>query len=352
MLIKQLTFTRFIAALIIVLFHYGTLAFPFDKGMLNHFAQNGPFAVSFFFCLSGYILTQVYYQSDFVKINIKQYLSKRFARIYPVYFLALILTLALGFFINNSAPKGSSIILQLFALHAWVPGICLEINYPAWTISVEMFFYLSFPFLLNFFQKQTNFKLYIIAFTIWLISLITRIILVAFLNQSGEVWNQFVFFNPVFHLNAFIFGMVASIVSKRNFRSFNYAKYFNSFILITATFLIFIVNSTDNIFLPWGHSGLYSPLFVIIILGLHANRNFFIKTISLPIFMFLGEISFGIYILQHPVYLLFEYITKNMTIEPTTAFYLFLAVLILIASMVYLFIEKPARIWFNQNLKY
>ncbi len=350
MLIKQLTFTRFLAALIIVLFHYGSSAFPFNHGMLNHFIQNGPFAVSFFFCLSGYILSQVYYQTNFVKINIRQYLSKRFARIYPVYFLAFIFTLALGIFFNNSTPKGLSIILQLFALHAWFPGICLEINYPAWTISVEMFFYLSFPFLLNFFQKQTNLKIYIIAFIIWLLSLITRIVLVTVPTQGSEIWNQFVFFNPVFHINAFIFGMAASIVVKRNYDSFNYAKYFNSLVLLIVTILIFIVISTDNIFLPWGHSGLYSPLFVVIIISLHANSNFLTKTISMPIFMFLGEISFGIYILQHPIRILFELITKNLIINQTLSFYLFLALLISISSIIYVFIEKPARIWFSQKL--
>lgn len=47
--IRQLTFTRFLAALTIIVFHYGQDSFPFNNGLLHQFAKEGAFAVSFFF---------------------------------------------------------------------------------------------------------------------------------------------------------------------------------------------------------------------------------------------------------------------------------------------------------------
>lgn len=150
--IPQLTFLRFIAAILVVVFHYAPQSlFPS--------AYSAPLAISavnFFFFLSGTVLSFNYFDSS--KIEFKKFVLKRLARIYPVYLLALILTLVFGMLFNNSYPRGLSIILQIFGVQAWVPGFSSGLNYPGWTISVEFFFYGTFPFIIPLLSRLSRIK--------------------------------------------------------------------------------------------------------------------------------------------------------------------------------------------------
>ena len=56
MKLEQLTFTRYIAALSVVFFHYGAWVFPANIPWLNPILAAGPIAVSYFYVLSGFIM--------------------------------------------------------------------------------------------------------------------------------------------------------------------------------------------------------------------------------------------------------------------------------------------------------
>lgn len=342
--IKQLTFTRFVAAFIIILFHYGHSAIPFDSGLFGHFAKEGAFSVSYFFCLSGYILAHVYYKDDNTLINKKVFFIKRFARIYPIYLIGFLAALISGIVLLNVLPKGYSIILQLLGFHVWVPGICLEINYPGWSLSAELFFYLSFPFLMNIFKKLSNRKLVIVTLVIWALSTISHILLVKMSDNSMK-WGEFILFNPLFNINAFVFGMASSIVLKRRIHKLEINNFLSSSIFLVFCLILFLIIATDNFILPWGHNGLFAPLFVLIIISLQLNSGIISKLFSLRPLVFLGEISYGIYILQHPVRLWFEEMTKNYHIGKSSIFYLYLLILILVSAIIYICVERPVRKW-------
>ena len=333
--IKQLTFTRFIAAFTIVLFHYGQSAIPFDSGLLGHFAKDGAFSVSYFFCLSGYILAHVYCKEDCSLINKKAFFLKRFARIYPIYFIGFIVVLLSGILFFNAAPKGYSIILQVLGLHAWFPGLSLEINYPGWSLSVELFFYLCFPFLINFFSRISTKKVILFALAIWILSGISHILLVKQTLHHTAQWEEFIIFNPLFHINAFIFGMAACVVLKRNQDKFQLSNFLSSSIFIITCLILFFIIATDNFFLPWGHNGLFSPIFILLIISLQLNAGVIAKLFSLRPMVFLGEISFGIYILQYPVRMWFEEAFQNSHLTKTSTFYLYVLILIAVAGTTY-----------------
>lgn len=94
--IKPLTSLRFFAALAVLLFHSGSSAL-ISTGLVPapvaNFLRNGDLGVSFFFILSGFILTFVYYGKLGSGRRLMSYARARFARIYPVYALALVLML-------------------------------------------------------------------------------------------------------------------------------------------------------------------------------------------------------------------------------------------------------------------
>ncbi|MFL5762671.1 MAG: acyltransferase family protein [Bacteroidia bacterium] len=350
MKVDQLTFTRFAAAIIVVIFHYGLKSAPFNNGILHDFMNQGGDAVSYFFCLSGYILAQVYYEGDSTALSKRTFFIKRFARIYPLYFLGFAAALITGLITAGVLPMGYSIILQMLGLHAWVPGIMLEINYPAWSVSVELLFYACFPFLLSLFAKRSG--RYIINFTlaIWTISTIIFILLVPNLREEAMI--EFTLFFPLLHLNAFIFGVAANIILKRRFSTIRVSPTISTLVFSAAIILLFFIMGTYNVLVPFLHNGLLAPIFMLMIISLHVNTGFLSRIFSLRPLVFLGEISYGIYVLQHPVRMWFEQIIVKYGLELTETFkfYSFVIVLVFAASVAYFFIERPCRRWITERI--
>ena len=100
MQLDQITFTRFIAALTVVFFHYGQNVFPANIPFLFENVTAGPIAVGYFYVLSGFIMAIAYFHTDKNKrrdFNKTKYWVARFARIYPVYLVALLLIAAAKF---------------------------------------------------------------------------------------------------------------------------------------------------------------------------------------------------------------------------------------------------------------
>src|SRR5437763_10072877 len=143
--LKALTSVRFFAALHVALYH---LVRPFDLwGPLAPLFSSGYVAVSFFFLLSGFILTYSHaLEYERGKGNPTKFYVARFARIYPVYLLT---TLAAGWIMRGQFDKPIHIVAflaDLLALQTWSVRTANFFNIPAWSISTEAFFYFVFPF--------------------------------------------------------------------------------------------------------------------------------------------------------------------------------------------------------------
>ena len=146
MQLDQITFTRFIAALSVVFFHFGNQVFPLNIPLLDNVMKAGPIAVNYFYLLSGFIMAIAYYRPDSTKsFNIKSYWLARFARIYPVYLIAFLLIAVTKL---NEPDITTSLLLNASLLQSWIPDYALSLNSPGWSLSVEAFFYLCFPVLL------------------------------------------------------------------------------------------------------------------------------------------------------------------------------------------------------------
>ena len=149
MRIEQLNFTRFIAAISIVIYHYGKEVSIFYNDYTSFIFRQANVGVSYFFILSGFIMIIAYGTRE--KINFLKYLNNRFARIYPVYLLAILLILGIKLFKNIDKID---LILNLSMLQSWIHNKALTLNYPGWSLSVELFFYLTFPLLFNYFYSK------------------------------------------------------------------------------------------------------------------------------------------------------------------------------------------------------
>ncbi|MEZ0112429.1 peptidoglycan/LPS O-acetylase OafA/YrhL [Catenulispora sp. EB89] len=148
--LPSLTALRFDAAFMVFIYHSNYLgAFrntrvQKDYGFVTNSA--GAVGVSFFFVLSGFVLTWVAKPAD-TKV---QFWRRRFLKIFPNH--AVIWLVMVGML----AVSGTRIMVEpaaanLFLVNSWVPNmnnLLYAVNGVTWSLSAEIVFYLLFPFLI------------------------------------------------------------------------------------------------------------------------------------------------------------------------------------------------------------
>ncbi len=155
--LPSLTGLRGAAALWVVFFHlFPLLGRLFHANLDLLWVREGYLGVDVFFILSGYILFHVY-ASDFKRYGIRehiQFLTIRLARIYPLHFavmlcFALAVWLVPGLAAQNTFPRYS---VRAFLIAMALLQNCYRYpliwNSPAWSLSAEWFAYVLFPGLL------------------------------------------------------------------------------------------------------------------------------------------------------------------------------------------------------------
>lgn len=340
MRIEQLTFTRFIAAIAIVVFHDGLDIFPFHFPGIQTVFMNAYSGVSYFFILSGFVMVIAYSRKRDTPLRYSTYYINRFARIYPAYFIALMMVVFL--FLVTGKPVGAvSFASGLLLLQAWIPGHAVTLNVPGWSLSVELFFYLLFPWLFNFFYRKND-NLLSGAIAVLFIWLGTQAISAVGpgLFSPGPVTKDLFFYHPLIHINEFLVGNIAALYFLKHRDTLQNRNYDVVIILVLVLLTVFIlVNPSLNI-----HNGLLAVFFVPLIVLLSMNNGVLTRFFVRPGMVLLGEISFGIYIYQKPVkYYLYKIYSELGIEQKELCFYGFLAALILFSYFSYRYIETPLR---------
>lgn len=146
--LDALTGARFVAAFLVFLFHIATLSLFVPESWLARALPlltktAGAVGVSFFFVLSGFVLTWSARPND----TYRGFLRRRLVKIYPNHLVTF--AVAMLIFAAAATPPGVS-LLNAMLLHAWVPDVevFLSVNGPSWSLACEVVFYLMFPLLL------------------------------------------------------------------------------------------------------------------------------------------------------------------------------------------------------------
>lgn len=336
MRIEQLTFTRFLAALGVVYYHFGKDTALYKFELLTSLFAQANVAVSYFFILSGFVMTVAYQNKNLSPLG---YYQNRFARIYPLFFFALMLFL-LSQYLSKNSINLYEVFVHLFALQAWIPGYPLSLNFTGWSLSVEFFFYLLFPFLTKYyFDKTTNTKLSLGVILFWFASQIVLIMgLHCFHNSYQSNIHDVLYFNPLMHLNEFLIGILgAKIYLYLNAKG----RFTYSWLVILLCCVLFYVMINYHIPYISYHNGFLGIVFLPLIIFLSLDKSLISKIFTLKPFVFLGEISYGIYILQVPVYILAQQIFDKLGLAYSFNRYLF--VLLAFSSLSFMLIERPLR---------
>jgi peptidoglycan/LPS O-acetylase OafA/YrhL len=113
------------------------------------FGYLGIWGVNCFFLLSGYLLGRPYIamllDPKRKMPSIKLFYLRRFLRIYPLYAVGIILSIAAGYLVDRSLPSAFDVTAHLLMLHTLTEATATSINGPMWTMSVDAEFYLVLP---------------------------------------------------------------------------------------------------------------------------------------------------------------------------------------------------------------
>lgn len=169
----------------------------------------GNYGVMFFFVLSGFVLTW----SASRQVSAHTFWVRRFARIYPAHFVALLV--AIPVFYSFSPDPAQSwvkpvdvgiLLLSVFLIQAWwrAPAILFSGNPAAWTLTCEAFFYSLHPLLNRGLRVLRLRGTFIAALAVVAIAFLWRALSVAW----PDVFSGLPL--PITRLNEFAIGMCAA----------------------------------------------------------------------------------------------------------------------------------------------
>ncbi|MEU1408774.1 acyltransferase [Streptomyces sp. NPDC005728] len=145
--LPSLTGMRWVAALLVFGLHVNNFGyFGGDAGQIVFWGFGaGASGVSFFFVLSGFVLTWSARPRD----SALAFWRRRIARIYPVHLVTLAVALVMAYTLAHQArPTPKQALANVLLLHSWWQPWWQTLNPVSWSLACEAFFYAAFPLLI------------------------------------------------------------------------------------------------------------------------------------------------------------------------------------------------------------
>jgi peptidoglycan/LPS O-acetylase OafA/YrhL len=228
-----------------------------------------------------------------------------------------------------------------------VPQAALAWNSPAWSLSVEAFFYLLFPLLLARLATWQNRKLAIAVVVCLVVTFSLSIAYIIFqpdgvalvsAESNDLTWLNVLRFNPLARLPEFIMGACCGFLFLRTSIARKWAT--PLFATGTLAFVVVVIFS-PRIPYPLLHNGLLAPAFAAIIYGI-ALRPAWARLMETRTLILLGDASYSLYLL-HP-FVLFAYFGPNgVRHHGALGRIVGFALPVAASILVYLGVEQPAR---------
>lgn len=142
----------------------------------SHFFKNGDLGVSFFFVLSGFLITYLLLKEKEIsgKVNIRNFYLRRVLRIWPLYFLIVATCILVLPMFGNYLPKFFPLDVSINDINKWLyltftgnfdyiyNGINNVLIGVLWSVSVEEQFYLFWPLIVAFIPTKHLLKAFIL----------------------------------------------------------------------------------------------------------------------------------------------------------------------------------------------
>jgi peptidoglycan/LPS O-acetylase OafA/YrhL len=206
---------RFFAIASVLLYHLNThltrvfdvAAGYFSKSLVHMVTSRGSVGVDVFFAISGFILALPFARQHLFAtppVSLKSYYLRRITRLEPPYVISLIVLVLVHVFLLRAGwgEVVSHFLASLFYIHSFVYDAWSTINPVAWSLEVEVQFYVLAPFLAIFFRIQH---------AVWRRSLLVGLILISIVhyNLNYEMIEVLHLRKSIFmHLHQFLIGFL------------------------------------------------------------------------------------------------------------------------------------------------
>lgn len=356
--LDALTSLRFIAAAMIVLGHADSIFGSFGVANAAPLGQG----VSFFFVLSGFILTWNYpVLVDWS--DRKKFWLARFARIWPLHLVTCLLWIALIFNFDRASyfPRVeglAKLALNLTLLQVWVPlhDWALSFNGVAWSISTEFFFYAMFPLLIALWHKRWHQVILVQAAII----LIVIGFATAYSLPSQDDYPKvgllgLIYFNPLVRIFEFSIGISVALLVRKIASSRLELTVLQWLVLELAILMVVVISmlvaaNSSGIQQTLGSPAAYyftkEGLWLIwaLLIGVFAlSHGPLTHLLSMRFAVFLGEISFALYLCHALVVHYLENYIEQVQPYGLLGYAAFWAWCLTFAAILFIGVETPSR---------
>jgi len=325
---------RAIAVSIVILFHYGIPGF-----------SGGYIGVDVFFVLSGYLISSIIFsQLEKGRFTFSTFYFRRIRRLFPVVIVVMLVTSALGY--TFMLPKDFREFGQsFFASTVYMSNILfyLEAGYfdtashlkpllHTWSLSVEEQFYLVFPFVAWATASLSRRSLFTLFSLLALASLVAAVLYID--RDNSAVFYLYPFRAWEMFLGTMLATRVVPTIQSRRLSTLAASI---GVALIAVPSVIY----DDQTLFPGVSACLPCMGTVLLIHSGSGSGGWVQQMLSSRIAVFIGKISYSLYLWHWPIYVLYSYSKPHGTNNADIAI---MAVATFVASVIsWKFIETPFR---------
>jgi len=320
--------TRFVLALFVIMFHLSRSIFL------------GEFAVFSFFILSGYWISVMYEKKYLLKENtLKVFYVSRFWRILPVFYAVTIFAILINFLchipvIGEVQKLGFGQKCLLYFSNVFLFGynfLRYRILVPAWSLDIEMQFYLIFPFLYFLTRKSVTRLTLVLGITV----VSYGALLVLF---EGHYHNK--------TLLSYLFLFIAGMYSYQTKVKFNNLVQYSSLLLFLIIVAVnMVVPSMRNLSRD-SNTQYYHILSLVLTIAAYPMVINSVHKPSDNKDRILGDLSFLVYLIHAVWLIVYELLiglnyTKYTTIPLIAGF---IAVTVITSYILYKLVDRPSEL--------
>ncbi|MDK8189273.1 acyltransferase [Paenibacillus sp. UMB7766-LJ446] len=329
-----------------------------DIPFISSLLQQPIIAVNGFMLVTGFLMTYHYILREQKEPFLEaptgiKFILRRLFRLYPVYFIAIIAAFflvenmyllrkeILEFFTGSSitvfgaeskleTPTLIGMFSHLFFLHGLIPHQDSTILSVAWSLSLEMQFYIIFPIIFAIlFRKQTGLRFSIITLFSVALSVLSLNYLKSYFDMPAALF---------FRMPVFILGMMVAAAALKKIK-WRFVT-LNGLIILAMEDKLTIILTVGLIFLMF-----YENLKYILPRSIYSIISFFAGLLSNKLSKFGADISYSLYLIHMIImpFIIKFFINFNYSklLTAGLSFVSLLAITITLSYILYLYVEKP-----------
>jgi peptidoglycan/LPS O-acetylase OafA/YrhL len=333
---------RGIALIMVIISHSGRNYSNILFASISNCAESLWIGVDLFFVLSGFLITRILLETLNKKTGLTKFYVRRILRIFPAYFLLLLIVYTLyPYILNSSEFKGDIKFMQENSIYFWMhssnllfllkPESLFDGTLPfklghLWSLSVEEHYYLIYPILLLLIKSKKQ------LFYIFIFVILTQPILRYFI---ANFYNVKIAYTLTFNrLDGFAWGGLLSVIIREKWLPH---YYINKLALIILTLLFTIAT-----FYGFSPKNMISLVFILPIYYFYFTylvAYFSLNTIShhkfFKLLCWIGTYCYGLYLFHQPInFFLMFYINPS-----TKALFLFYPIILFLTTFLVSFVS-------------